>query len=156
TFRTLWLLFGEPGEFTRRYNAGQRASMLPPFRLFVIATFVFFLTLQFTGLALVAFQTKVINIDTLPPVAQEQIKKHKGEGAFITSSDGKTVTAVQMEFFVPIKPGGSRGLTAEQKAQIEKNSAELDKEDAKPDPDEEGILKTLRGYGRRALAGFEK
>src|SRR5689334_24122640 len=39
TFRTLWLLFGEPGEFTRRYNSGQRASLLPPFRLFVIATF---------------------------------------------------------------------------------------------------------------------
>jgi len=39
TFRTLWLLFGEPGEFTRRYNSGHRASLLPPFRLFVIATF---------------------------------------------------------------------------------------------------------------------
>ncbi|MCE9522539.1 MAG: DUF3667 domain-containing protein, partial [Alphaproteobacteria bacterium] len=56
TFRTLWLLFAQPGEFTRRYNSGQRASLLPPFRLFVIATLVFFLTLQATGLALVAFR----------------------------------------------------------------------------------------------------
>ena len=58
TFRTLWLLFAEPGEFTRRYNAGQRASLLPPFRLFVIATLVFFVTLQVTGLAMVAFKTQ--------------------------------------------------------------------------------------------------
>lgn len=52
TFRTLWLLLAMPGEFTRRYMAGQRASLLPPFRLFVIATALFFITLQLTAVSL--------------------------------------------------------------------------------------------------------
>src|SRR6185436_11342909 len=123
TFRTIWLLFGEPGEFTRRYNSGQRASLLPPFRLFVIATFLFFLTLQLTGLALVAFNTKVVQIADLPKVAQDAIRNKKAEGAVIISDDGKTITQVQTEFFVRIKPGEAHGLTPEQKAQIKKNAA---------------------------------
>ncbi|MBI1210755.1 MAG: DUF3667 domain-containing protein [Alphaproteobacteria bacterium] len=157
TFRTLWLLFGEPGEFTRRYNAGQRASMLPPFRLFVIASFLFFLALQITGLALVAFQTKIVNIDNLPPAAQAAIRNHKGEGAFITSTDGKTISTVQIDFFVPIKPGETRALTPEQKAQLNKNAAALQKQEtATASPDEADIMKLIGGYGQRVLAGFEK
>lgn len=156
TFRTIWLLFGEPGEFTRRYNSGQRASLLPPFRLFVIATFIFFLTLQVTGLALVSFQTKAINIDSLPAEAKEAIRKQKGEGAVITSDDGKTVTTVQMEFFVPIKPGEAHGLSAAQKAALAKEAAELGKDNSKADADEAGIMKEIAGYGKRVLEGFQK
>jgi hypothetical protein len=154
TFRTLWLLFGEPGEFTRRYNSGQRASLLPPFRLFVIATFLFFLTLQLTGLALVAFQTKVLKVSDLPPEAAEAIRHHKASGAVITSDDGKTVSSVDMEFFVPVKPGSTHGLTAEQKAQFDKDAAEMDKEDANA-ADKDGWFKAFRGFGKRAMRGFK-
>src|SRR5262245_17932349 len=108
TFRTLWLLFAEPGEFTRRYNAGQRASLLPPFRLFVIATLVFFLTLQATGLAMVAFKTEAIPVERLGPNALEEIKKNAGPVTI--DIDGK-VNVITMDLFVPesqvqhLKPG---------------------------------------------------
>ena len=156
TFRTLWLLFGEPGEFTRRYNSGQRASLLPPFRLFVIATFLFFLTLQLTGLALVSFETKTIAAKDLSPEAIQALKR-ESSATVTTDDDNKTFTTVQLEFFVPIKPGAARpGLTAEQKARLAKNEAEIDKEDTKADPDELGLYKTLKGYGHRIIQGFQK
>ena len=99
TFRTLWLLFAEPGEFTRRYIVGQRASMLPPFRLFVIATVVFFVTLQVTGLAIVAFKTETILLDKLPPEAAEAIRKNPN--AVMTVGDNNKRTVVTIELFVP-------------------------------------------------------
>ena len=99
TFRTLWLLFAEPGEFTRRYIVGQRASMLPPFRLFVIATVVFFVTLQVTGLAIVAFKTETILLDKLPPEAAEAIGKNPN--AVMTVGDSNKRTVVTIELFVP-------------------------------------------------------
>src|ERR1700687_5204438 len=129
TFRTLWLLFGEAGEFTRRYNSGHRASLLPPFRLFVIATFLFFLTLQAAGLALVAFNTKIISTKGLPPEAVKALQ-HEASTT-VSSDDDKTLTSVQLEFFVPMVAGSARrGLTAEQKARLEKNEADMDKENA--------------------------
>jgi hypothetical protein len=156
TFRTLWLLFGEPGEFTRRYNSGQRASLLPPFRLFVIATFVFFITLQLTGLALVAFQSKIIALKDLSPEAVKALEKGDGSN-FATSSDGKTYTAIQLRFFVPVTPGAHPALTSEEKQQIAKGKAELDKEDSQNQKtDDAGWLKTMKSYGRRVLEGFEK
>ena len=99
TFRTLWLLFAEPGEFTRRYIVGQRASMLPPFRLFVIATVVFFVTMQVTGLAIVAFKTETIFLDKLPPEAAEAIGKNPN--AVMTVGDSNKRTVVTIELFVP-------------------------------------------------------
>jgi hypothetical protein len=154
TFRTLWLLFGEPGEFTRRYNTGQRASLLPPFRLFLIATFLFFLTLQITGLALIAFETKVVPRDSLPPEAMKELQRESA--GTLTTSDEKTFTTVSLQFFVPIVPGAVRpGLTAEQKESLAKNEAEIDKEVTTTDPDEMGFYKTLKGYGHRIIQGFQ-
>src|SRR5262245_64773674 len=113
TFRTLWLLFAEPGEFTRRYNAGQRASLLPPFRLFVIATLVFFLTLQATGVAMVAFKSKEISLKSLPPDAVEAIKKETRSR--ITVKDKDSITVVSMDFFVPPEAIQHVKLTDQQK-----------------------------------------
>lgn len=72
TFRTLWLLVALPGEFTRRYMDGQRASLLPPFRLFIIATAVFFVTLQVTAVSLIVVSPPLpgsgdVDIDFLVP-----------------------------------------------------------------------------------------
>ena len=121
TFRTLWLLFAEPGEFTRRYISGQRASMLPPFRLFVIATVVFFVTLQVTGLAIVAFRTETILLDKLPPEAAEAIRKNPN--AAMTIDDGNKRTVVTMELFVPAKNLERVALTEQEK----KGMAEAEK-----------------------------
>jgi Protein of unknown function (DUF3667) len=123
TFRTLWLLFAEPGEFTRRYNAGQRASLLPPFRLFVIATLVFFLTLQVTGLAIVAFKTQTLSLKDLPPEAVDALKKDSGARITFDDRAGEKLTTVTMEFFVPASAVERAPLTATEKSAM----AEADK-----------------------------
>lgn len=90
TFRTLWLLVALPDEFTRRYMAGQRASLLPPFRLFIIATALFFVTLQWTAVSLIA---------VAPPMP------------------GKD--DVEIDFLVPPPPGATVPISAEQRQAME-------------------------------------
>lgn len=41
-WRTLWLLLSKPGEVSRQFVANRRASFLPPFRLYLIISLVFF------------------------------------------------------------------------------------------------------------------
>ena len=43
--RTLPVLFGRPGRMTRNYLDGQRARYVPPFRLYLLASLIFFLAL---------------------------------------------------------------------------------------------------------------
>jgi hypothetical protein len=42
-WRTLWFLLSRPGFLTREFFAGRRASYLPPFRLYLVISVVFFL-----------------------------------------------------------------------------------------------------------------
>ena len=151
TFRTLWLLFAEPGEFTRRYIDGKRASMLPPFRLFVIASLVFFLTLQLTGMAIVAFQMKTV---TLPPEALEALKKNPKDQPGLTIKDSNKVTVVTMEFFVPANQIQHVKLTEEQRRSVLDVSDAI-KADSK-DPDEQDWAKWLQAKGKRVTEGYER
>lgn len=45
-FRTLGLLLFKPGQLTRRFLAGQRVPYVPPIRLYVFISFLFFLVLS--------------------------------------------------------------------------------------------------------------
>lgn len=154
TFRTLWLLFAEPGEFTRRYNAGQRASMLPPFRLFLIATLVFFLTLQATGLAMVAFKTRSLSLDSLPPETVEAIKKESN--AELTITNGDKVNVVTMELFVPAEAVESIRLTDEQKKGVAEVRQALGSESKTATAEEAGWLKWIESKGTRVADGYER
>jgi hypothetical protein len=42
-WRTLWFLMSRPGFLTREFFAGRRASYLPPFRLYLVISVLFFL-----------------------------------------------------------------------------------------------------------------
>lgn len=154
TFRTIWLLFAEPGEFTRRYNAGQRASLLPPFRLFVIATIVFFLTLQLTGLAMVAFKTRTVSLDQLPPGTVEQIKQESNAELTI-SADGK-ISVVTLELFVPATAVEHVTLTEEQKQGVAQARKALVVEGEGADETEAGWLKWIEARGERVAQGYER
>ena len=151
TFRTLWLLFAQPGEFTRRYNAGQRASLLPPFRLFVIATLVFFVTLQVTDIALVAFKPEKIPLASLPPAAIEAIKK-KTNG--VTIVDDKYVTQVGVEFFVPAKALRQEKLSEEEQRGITEANKAFKVDIDKANPDDAGMARWAEQVGRRAMEGY--
>jgi len=150
TFRTIWLLFAEPGEFTRRYNAGQRASLLPPFRLFVIATLVFFVTLQVTGLAMVAFRTERVALASLPPEAVEAIKKKRG----VTIADEKYATQVAMDFFVAANGARQMKLSEEDQRGIADANDALKVEVDGASPDEAGWLRWIQSKGQRVMEGF--
>jgi hypothetical protein len=41
-WRTLWLLLAKPGEVSRQFVANRRASFMPPFRLYLVISLVFF------------------------------------------------------------------------------------------------------------------
>lgn len=41
-WRTLWLLVSRPGEVSRQFVANRRASFIPPFRLYLVISLVFF------------------------------------------------------------------------------------------------------------------
>lgn len=153
TFRTIWLLFAEPGEFTRRYNSGQRASLLPPFRLFVIATVVFFLTLQLTGLAMVAFKMRTVSLDKLPPEAVAEIKKESnGELVF---EGGNKMSVVTMEFFVPADSIQPVKLTKEQKRTVLDARETLEADAKTADAEDAGWLRWLEKKGTRVTEGYE-
>lgn len=153
TFRTIWLLFAEPGEFTRRYNAGQRASLLPPFRLFVIATVVFFLTLQLTGLAMVAFRMQTISLDTLPPETVERIKRESN--AEITILDGNKISIVTMDVFVPAESIQPVKLTEQQKRTVLDATSQIEGEGKAANAEEAGWLRWLEAKGKRVAEGYE-
>ncbi|MFM9865596.1 MAG: DUF3667 domain-containing protein [Micropepsaceae bacterium] len=154
TFRTIWLLFADPGEFTRRYNDGKRASLLPPFRLFIIATVVFFLTLQLTGIAMVAFKMETVSLKDLSPAAVEELRKDKPNG--VTVDDGEKRTVVSMDFFVPADQIEHVKLTEEQRRTM------LDAEDALKieakgaDAEEAGWLRWIETKGKRVQEGYER
>lgn len=59
-WRTLWLLLVKPGEVSRQFVANRRASYIPPFRLYLVISLVFF------GLIGVAPREDVIHIQMEP------------------------------------------------------------------------------------------
>src|SRR5687767_11531382 len=48
-WRTLWYLFSRPGFLTREFFAGRRVAYLPPFRLYLVLSVLFFSTLGLGG-----------------------------------------------------------------------------------------------------------
>lgn len=72
-WRTLYALVLRPGMLTAEFNAGRRARYIPPFRLYLIISFITFLTLS-VGSRMDAFQSgseggsapPVITIETEP------------------------------------------------------------------------------------------
>src|SRR5689334_7014125 len=59
-WRTLWYLFSRPGFLTREFFAGRRVAYLPPFRLYLVLSVLFFLV---AGLP----DSAVIELDDSPP-----------------------------------------------------------------------------------------
>jgi hypothetical protein len=48
-WRTLWYLFSRPGFLTREFFAGRRVAYLPPFRLYLVLSVIFFVTIGLGG-----------------------------------------------------------------------------------------------------------
>jgi hypothetical protein len=48
-WRTLYLLWFKPGKLTQEFVAGRRASYLPPFRLYLVLSIIFFVSASLSG-----------------------------------------------------------------------------------------------------------
>ena len=150
TFRTIWLLVSEPGAFTRKYIAGQRASLLPPFRLFVIATVVFFLTLQLTDLALVAFKVRNATAADVP-VSVSTTVSPDGQ---VSAPKVRSGTIVEMEFFVPASSLKHVKLTEQQKNDL--NAGPVQVEMDGETPEDADALKKMVDSLSKVSEGYQK
>jgi hypothetical protein len=74
-WRTLWYLLSRPGFLTREFFAGRRVSYLPPFRLYLVISVVFFLV------AGVPESQEFIHIDIDTPAQKAETKKTLDEVA---------------------------------------------------------------------------
>lgn len=152
TLRTIWLLFADPGEFTRLYNSGRRASVLPPFRTFIVATVVFFLALQMTGVAFFRMEPTTVSLKGMNPEERAAMTRAlSGEGKIVSED---TMTSVTYGFLVPRPPDGFKdSLTPEQKKQMEALRSEIQAAEARRDAD--GPPTWLTEIFKRASLGFE-
>lgn len=152
TLRTIWLLFADPGEFTRLYNSGRRASVLPPFRTFIVATLVFFLALQVTGVAFFRMEPETISLKGLSAEERAAILRARKSSDAVVSDDAYSTVSFGM--FVPAPPGGFKdALTPEQKKQMAEMREAIDK--AELQRDEAGPPTWLTSIFKRASLGFE-
>jgi Protein of unknown function (DUF3667) len=78
-WRTLHFLWFKPGRLTQEFVAGRRASYLPPFRLYLVLSILFFLAASFsnTQVKVVQFDTatKVVQFDTATVTSQPECDK---------------------------------------------------------------------------------
>ena len=69
-WRTLYLLWFKPGRLTQEFVAGRRASYLPPFRLYLVLSILFFLAASFSNT-----QVKFVQFDTATVTSQPECDK---------------------------------------------------------------------------------
>ncbi len=130
--RTLGLLLFRPGELSRRYLDGRRASFVPPVRLLVIVLFVFFLTLELSGTALVQFR--------LRPAGEE------GSGV-VSIGAGDARSDLDLVFLAPPAPAGASRITA-----VERRLDALAREGEQAQGGQAAGL----ALARRLVSGFER
>lgn len=86
--RTLLLLLFKPGQLTRDYLAGQRQSHIPPIRLYLFATIIFFLVIGFS----VNFNSPNLLTINSGPAAQVKAPASGTRVAGVTATIGKALS----------------------------------------------------------------
>lgn len=99
-WRTVPLLLFRPGRMTHNYLDGKRARYVPPFRLFLLASVLFFLTVFGLGDRLGWYKDWNFNLD--------------GDGGVITLSEDKAVALAELQ-----KQLEDPGITETERATLE-------------------------------------
>ncbi|HYJ41969.1 MAG TPA: DUF3667 domain-containing protein [Steroidobacteraceae bacterium] len=81
-WRTLWYLLARPGYLTREFFAGRRVRYLPPFRLYLVISLVFFLTVGLPEGAAITFDDEPTagRVEKMNATA-EALEKEAGPGS---------------------------------------------------------------------------
>jgi hypothetical protein len=71
-WRTLWYLLARPGYLTKEFFAGKRVSYLPPFRLYLVISVAFFLTVHLPDGAMIQLddEPSASNVEAMNSVAE--------------------------------------------------------------------------------------
>jgi len=89
-WRTLWFLLAKPGRLTREFFEGKRAGYLPPFRLYLVISLLFFLVV---GLP----EAISVDVDGTPTASRIQ---------------GMNEAAQELETELPASPGAAQAAAA--------------------------------------------
>jgi hypothetical protein len=97
-WRTLGLMAASPGLVPSHYSHGKRSRYTPPVRLFLVVSFLFFLTLGMTNTLFVAIEVK--ERAPLPPQAEAALREESGAFVMIDDADLDCRLSVSTRFFV--------------------------------------------------------
>jgi hypothetical protein len=108
--RTIGLLMFKPGEAPRLWNAGKRASLVPPLRLYLFVSLMFFIALSWSDIVLVAFvsvdstgttMTKIVADPTKPEAAKPEATVASEADAKPHKSGSSNFSSIRPRFLVP-------------------------------------------------------
>jgi hypothetical protein len=103
--RTAWALMARPGELPLAFHEGRTRRYVPPVRLYLFVSLLFFLTLSVTGIALVQIELKEVpNAYTVQAGSDGDI--------VITGRDGNTKTIPADKAKEAMKDGGPSSYSA--------------------------------------------
>lgn len=111
---TLKPLLLKPGFVAHEYNTGRRARFVPPVRLYLFASFVFFVVLAFSpGNTLVtSFDTGTAAADSVRSASPDPVTADPGRDSTMSEGGGPRLTIGGREVLKPDSADGSSSLTA--------------------------------------------
>lgn len=78
-FKTLFLLVLVPGGLTRAFRMGRRARFVPPLRLYLVVSILFFLIISVGDILILDINVKPIDPPTPPAVPEQSTEAEKAE-----------------------------------------------------------------------------
>ncbi len=151
-WKTLWLLFLKPAELTREYRAGRKQRYISPLRLYITASFLFFLVVKIVGLgSAITFSADDAKADkpliSVKVSADPASKSNSGTGKDKQDSPAESHGAAKHE-----EDAADEGIdkmvkgivteaaeTAKQGAAAGEKAAEIAKENAAKSPNDDSI-----------------
>ncbi len=108
-WRTLWPLLARPGFLTREFFAGRRQRYLPPFRLYIVVSLLFFLTLALLP------DGQILRVDMIPQADTSEIDGRlatiAAQEATETSPDRKAALGIARKSLEARRARAAKGET---------------------------------------------
>ena len=134
--RTLYALVFKPGRITVEYLAGRRAGYIPPVRLYLVISFLFFVILPFLGLSHTSNEAEDASLAEEEPIVEITI----AEGPLV----GKTIVENQ----------SSEQVEAEEAESAGDSTSTINLGFLTPE-ENEALMRTLKEQFRKAIALYE-
>ena len=133
-WRTVLPLIGRPGFLTRELIEGRRVRYVPPMRLYLFVSFVFFLTVQLTGQEIVVNNSGssgggVVTINTSGALEPAEAGETGADGEAVQEQPATAAATSDAE------ADGSEGPTREDTAGQEADTGNTEDTEAAPTPD---------------------